>query len=359
MKNLTIFLLLVIYSASNAQDYTVQQPVKNFDALWTKFNQRYAFFEVKKVNWNGIYKKYRPLIHDNTSNDSLFTVCNMMIKELKDGHVSLTQFGKNKKIIRISEDGHHIEITKKFPITKDTTPNIYQLLDLTTSTLKKYGFSDYNKSKNKILQRSVSKDYGYLMIYSMEGYQIGEVDKFMKESINSFRDKKGVIIDIRVNGGGYAKNSDKILSTFVDKKRLAYYHRTRIKGTNNYSKLKSHFIKPSGKFQFTKPIIVLTSDLTASAAEEFTMAIKKLPYVTTVGDNTQGILSDVFEFRLPNGWKGTLSHQQYFSTDMINYEGVGIPPHFKLLNNHIDLKNGIDPLIEKALDILNSKITID
>ncbi len=79
-------------------------------------------------------------------------------------------------------------------------------------------------------------------------------------------------------------------------------------------------------------------------------------YVTIVGDNTDGMLSDQYGFRLPNKWKVTLSHQQYFSPDMVNYEGVGIPPDHKLVNRPEEIRNGADPLIVKAIALLEEKI---
>ncbi len=41
---------------------------------------------------------------------------------------------------------------------------------------------------------------------------------------------------------------------------------------------------------FTKPIIILTSDWSASATEIFVLAMKELPYVTVIGNRTEGIL---------------------------------------------------------------------
>ncbi|WP_438711288.1 S41 family peptidase [Aquimarina muelleri] len=355
MKNvLTIIVLLTLNSQLFAQDMQIQEPIKNFDQLWNQFNDRYAFFEHKNVDWNTIYKKYRPLLDERTTNDSLFNVCNEMLLELKDGHVGLVQFDGNK-VIRESNDGHQNILIKKFPITKDSEPNIFQLVDLTNLTLQKNGFSNLIKSESKLLQISESKDYGYLVIAAMEDFKSNEINSFMTKAIDLFKNKKGVIIDLRTNQGGYDSNSRNILGYFTDKKRIGYLKKTRKKGTNSYSKLKTKYIKPKGNQQFTKPVVLLTSDLTASAADVFTLMSKELPHVTIIGGNTQGIFSDVYEFKLPNGWKGRLSHQQYFSADMQNYEGIGVEPHIKLLNEKEDIINGFDPLIVKAIEVLSEK----
>ena len=99
---------------------------------------------------------------------------------------------------------------------------------------------------------------------------------------------------------------------------LHIYSRLKILATA----LPSLFInRDSVQFQFVQSIVILTSDYTASAAEVFLLLMKDLPYVTIVGDHSEGIFSDVYEFKLPNKWEIGLSHQQFFSMDSTNYEG--------------------------------------
>ena len=47
---------------------------------------------------------------------------------------------------------------------------------------------------------------------------------------------------------------------------------------------------------------MLTSELTASAAEIFVLSLLQHPRLTLIGEPTQGILSDTLERHLPNGW---------------------------------------------------------
>jgi hypothetical protein len=50
-----------------------------------------------------------------------------------------------------------------------------------------------------------------------------------------------------------------------------------------------------------------------------------------------------------------LSYQQYFSANMVCYEGKGVPADIELLNSTADIENGTDPLITVALEVLKSK----
>ena len=188
----------------------------------------------------------------------------------------------------------------------------------------------------------------------------GRLKKVLNKTLVAFQHKKGIIIDLRFNGGGWDRAAYKIASRFVSQKQMGHLQKkrikgTRIKGTNEYGKLKSFSVMPKGKNQFTKPIVILTSDFTASASEFFLLAMKDFPYVTIVGDTTEGIFSEMHEFQLPNKWDVSLSHQHFFSKEMINYEGIGIEPDIVVLNSREDLETDIDPVITKAIALLKKE----
>ncbi|MEL7221232.1 MAG: S41 family peptidase, partial [Bacteroidota bacterium] len=111
--------------------------------------------------------------------------------------------------------------------------------------------------------------------------------------------------------------------------------------------------------QYTGPIVILTSDFTASAAEVFLLLVKDLPNVTIIGDNTEGIFSDMYEFKLPNKWQVSLSHQQYLSKDKMNYEGIGIAPDILIVNRREDLEGRYDPVLKEAINYLRNKLIVD
>jgi C-terminal processing protease CtpA/Prc len=56
------------------------------------------------------------------------------------------------------------------------------------------------------------------------------------------------------------------------------------------------------------------------------LALRALPNSRSFGRPTYGALSDPFTYRLPNGWKGSISNEIYRAADGQVFEGVGIPP---------------------------------
>ena len=64
----------------------------------------------------------------------------------------------------------------------------------------------------------------------------------------------------------------------------------------------------------------------------------------------------MFEKKLSNGWKYSLSHQRYYSSARVCYEGKGIPVDVEIRNTRADLKKGRDPVIAKALELLGKRL---
>lgn len=98
--------------------------------------------------------------------------------------------------------------------------------------------------------------------------------------------------------------------------------------------------------------MLLTSALTASAAEHFVMAMRVLPQVTVLGEPTAGAHSAVFERQLPNGWSFGLSTEECILAGGNVYDRVGIPPEIAVTPNFAALAQGQDAVLDAALQYL-------
>jgi hypothetical protein len=63
--------------------------MKNFEYLWTQCDEKYAYFDLKGINWDEVKVRYSAKIYDGMSDDSLFKVLGSMLNELKDDHTNL------------------------------------------------------------------------------------------------------------------------------------------------------------------------------------------------------------------------------------------------------------------------------
>jgi hypothetical protein len=138
-----------------------------------------------------------------------------------------------------------------------------------------------------------------------------------------------LIIDVRNNGGGYPSMIQLIISYLVEptsKLINSFYERKKDK----YSQSWTLPYVPGNRFP-DKPVYILTSRRTASAAEEFVYNLKMMERGIIVGETTRGAahpvdnfpISDLFVISLPIG-----RPINPISND--NWEGKGVPAHHQI-----------------------------
>ncbi|MEM7774367.1 MAG: S41 family peptidase [Pseudomonadota bacterium] len=329
----------------------VRDPELNFEDLWQTFEQRYPFFEVRNVDWQKQYEIFRPKVTHETSDGQLFDILCEMLKPLNDGHVELEAKlpGQRKKRRFTAEE------QPKFYREFDDD-QIKKLFRTTRQTLVDNGFSKPRETEAWILEYGRSDTIGYLRILELEDVSRKKVRVALDRIARDFRSLSGFIIDIRDCPGGDDDTAIMIINRFCDQRRVAFHRKTKVgPGSNEFSNLKTWHIEPEGDTQFTGPVVVLTCDAVFSGGEAFALAIRELPQVTLLGNSTNGIFSYTLEKKLPNGWRYRLSYQVYLSADMVCYEGAGVPVDIALQNTQSDIANGVDPLIVRAMEILQSQ----
>ncbi len=66
----------------------LNNPEAVFEQFWKDFNEYYAIFDERGVNWDSMHQVYVSQIDEATTNDELFDILAAMIKPLDDGHVN-------------------------------------------------------------------------------------------------------------------------------------------------------------------------------------------------------------------------------------------------------------------------------
>jgi C-terminal processing protease CtpA/Prc len=110
------------------------------------------------------------------------------------------------------------------------------------------------------------------------------------------------------------------------------------------------FVEPTGKNQYTKPVVLLTTRKTGSAGETFTLAMREISGVIHMGDTTYGAFSDNPRRELANGWIYSISVGDFRAADGKSYEGTGIAPQRVIKNSREDIEVGKDKILEAALN---------
>ncbi len=328
----------------------LRDPEINFEKLWETFQNRYPFFDLRNVDWKKQYDIYRPKVTSLTTDDELFNIFCEMLDPLDDGHVELKGRigpGRRKRFFNPEpEPSFWQEFSRR---------EIKYLFKTTQKTLSSMGFGPLEKTSAWMLHYCRSRNVAYIRILELACVKNKELTDALDRIADDFNSLEGIIIDIRENPGGDDSTVIAIVNRFCDRKKIAFYRKTKIgPGDAEFTPIKSWHIEPQGPAQFTGPIVLLSCDSVFSGAEVFALAMKQVPNVTIIGDDTHGIFSYQLEKKLPNGWRYRLSYQMYFSAEMICYEGRGVPVDISLLNKKSDIEYGVDPLITRALEVIGT-----
>ena len=165
--------------------------------------------------------------------------------------------------------------------------------------------------------------------------------------LERYQGTKGLILDLRENGGGAVTDVFDLLGRFVEKKQVVYQSRIKTGiGKDDFSTLEDALIKPMGDTRYSGKVMVLVDRGTYSAGSFFALATKALPNMTLVGDMTGGGLGAPNGGQLPNGWTYRFSITQTLDMDGHNYEN-GVPVDIEAFIDWEDRSK--DEVIERAL----------
>ena len=197
---------------------------------------------------------------------------------------------------------------------------------------------------------------GYICFHSFGGAANGrDWIRDLDDVIMDLQECEGIIIDVRNNQGGFARNDLYAGSLFVDRDITYYYTSLKIgPGHNEFGPSDPKIVSPRSDMQgYKKKNVVLTNRFTASGAEAFTLMCNNLSYSTQIGDTTIGALGDVSHIaQLPNGSILLYPCALVRLEDGSSPECVGIAPDIEVNNTSADITAGRDKVIECAIDYL-------
>lgn len=306
----------------------------NFDALADIIDKHYCFFEDKDIDWQEITAKYRSQITEETDVFGLFQICADMLDELKDGHVNLSSR---------FDVSYYRDWWIKYP----------QDFDLQTIERSEKYFNSEWYTTSGIMYKMLEGEIAYMYYPSFSSIiSDTSLDYILYRLYNS----RGLIIDIRDNGGGALTNINTLVGRFIDKKFTGGYilHKTG-PGHNEFSEPYpiEYDPAPETRVKWYGDIIVLTNRSCFSAANSFVAVMKELPNVRIVGAKTGGGGGMPFTSELPVGWSVRFS-----ACPILDAKGnvieAGIEPSEGCeIHDTLDqLINGTDKILDFAMDLL-------
>lgn len=304
-------------------------PQANFDILWETVNNKYSFFEAKNINWDSVYNHYDPMVDGNTSDHQLFDILDSMLYDLRDGHVNLRSpfnLSRNWSWYLNYPDNFSFDVIER-----------------------NYLGEDYRIAGG--IYYTIIDSVGYMYYGSFSsGFTLQNLDEIM----TYMQGTKGLIVDVRNNGGGYLDNAFALGQRLVDSEKqvLITFEKTG-PGPDDFGNGLSYNLRPSEGVNYEGRVALLTNRRCYSATNFFAAILRPFDNTIQIGDQTGGGGGIPIDNELPNGWtyrfSASVSLIPVFDTALYNIE-LGVPPDIALNNNPTNELQGIDDILERALD---------
>lgn len=394
------------------------QRIAGLSLFWSEVRYNFAHFDhVSDLQWNQTYLDFLPRVIAARSLHDYYEVLMQLAPLLRDGHTNIyppqsiqdqfyasppiaTELIQNRVLItRVADPdlvAHGIHVGDEIlavdgievhqyarehvePYVSSSTPQDlaarmygYRLLDgdhaqpvmLTledgsgeklTVTLSREP-DPAVKRKPAFEFRSLPDGIAYL---SLGEFANDRGAKVFEEHLTEILTAKGLILDVRSNGGGSTGNGLEILSWLTNKpiplpvlRSLEYVPTYRAwSGPSEQWKLLGRpddtYTKPHNR-HFTGPVAVLIGPRTFSAAEDFVVSFAAMKRGILVGQATAGSSGQPLVFKLPGGGLARVCSAQETFPSGREFVGIGITPQIMVEPSIADVRAGRDPVIVAA-----------
>lgn len=196
-----------------------------------------------------------------------------------------------------------------------------------------------NIEVDSVVSEVVSGDIGYIAISQFAV----NTDTEFKEHLGALLEKgvKGIVIDVRDNGGGIAEAAQNIADLFLEKGDIVYYTADK-NGKKEYSYSKN---EPMTDL----PTVILSNGNSASASEILIGALKDNGRAKSVGEKSygKGVVQQIIPMTDNTAVKVTV--EKYFTPAGSYIHGKGIEPDYEVV---LDENSVSDVQLEKAVEVL-------
>lgn len=323
---IALMLLLTACHSKDEMPFSMD-PVTNVEALWQIIDTRYCYVEEKGVDWNAVHDTYVEKARQLPQNDqvAMFDLCAEMLNLLQDGHVNL-----------------YAPFDRSYCTTwYDTYPANYN------AQLQALYLRDYRVAGSLYYCTVDHDSIGYIYYSSFSNsFSIGN----LAWVFNAFKDCRGLIIDVRNNGGGDLNNAYKLAAPFFKESRtIGYWQHKTGPGHNDFSKMEELKVDASiSGIKWLRPTVVLSNRRSYSATNMFINMMRYADNAIIVGGTSGGGGGMPMSYEMPCGWTVRFSSVRMYDASKKDIE-QGIEPHVFVTMQSTDK----DDIIEKAIELIN------
>ncbi|MCU0276991.1 MAG: S41 family peptidase, partial [Acidobacteria bacterium] len=197
-------------AAKKALPQTVnpKDPVLNFEFVWKTIDRNYGQFQVKHVDWDALYRVYRPMVTATTTDQELWDILLAMMDHLNDAHLALAdgkrRIGGGRNFGSFKNDGFSLDLVK----------------------------SNYLQGKftealgGSFISGWLAEGVGYLYIGDLKD-GLEPITKTIDAVMAEFAKARVMVVDVRNNPGGTGRAVEIVAGRFADRRRHYETDRTR------------------------------------------------------------------------------------------------------------------------------------
>ena len=230
---------------------------------------------------------------------------------------------------------------------------------------------------------------------ALNSFDDAKIDSLFIRKLPELYKAKGLIVDLRSNGGGSTEIGNAILK-YLTNDKLLYGSKSRSRlhigaykawgasiepkdtvagkkewGFTKQDALKSYKITRGNYYhefdysgdtikltdqRIVVPTVLLIGHYTASAAEDFLVAAASQKHMIKMGENSFGSTGQPLSFLLPGGGSARICTKQDTYPDGREFVGYGIKPEIKIKPTLTDFLAKRDPVMLAATKYLRAKI---
>ncbi len=298
-----------------------------FDSAWQTVDAEYSYFAYKHIDWNATRTQFRTRAEQAASEEEFTTVMHEMLATLQDQHVVLRNTLTGVTLATYSPN-HFVNWDKDVWQQYVTRGGWVQ-------GQSNWGYATFGQA-------------GYIAIgaWNPDQVRIGDLDA----ALERFREAPALILDVRMNSGGDDQLAFQFAGRFTATARVTGAVQFRNGPLHvDFTPQQARTVAPRGRWQFTRPVLLLVGRACASSNESFIAAMRELPNVIVVGDTTAGATGNPAFFDLGGGWQYSVSRWIEYTAQGTVIEGNGIAPAVFVPATPSDFQQGRDPVLEWAM----------
>jgi len=214
-----------------------------------------------------------------------------------------------------------------------------------------------------VVYRQLENNIGYLNIKS---FYTDEIVNMVDSVFSKIMETDALIIDLRENGGGNGRVGWAILGYFKDEPFEIFKWQSRLyrpiwrawgRREEIYKEKPSVRMADKSKY-YSKPVVLLTRDRTASMAENFCLGFKNMNRGKIIGGSTMGSSGTPLFFSLPGGGGGQVVTTRSSYPDGEEFIGKGVKPDIEVFPTIEDFRSGRDRILESAVEYLKRNVKL-